>query len=132
MSRVEATKHHDCQRETLQRTTSTSIKMDGQVVPTPSSDSAELVDEMEIDPHELPDNKADSVAHLSDEVREQLATVSAQCIFTVKGRQYVKIADLASYPKYPKSSKVWDHGFEAIDLNAHTRYWFCQYCMCAL
>lgn len=108
------------------------MKMDGQVVPTPPSDSVELVDEMEIDPHEPADSKADSVALLSDAVREQLPPVSAQNIFTVKGRQYVKIADLASYPKYPKSSKVWDHGFEAIDLNAHTRYWFCQYCMFAL
>lgn len=106
--------------------------MDVQVVPTPPSDSVELVDEMEIDPQELPEYKADSVANLSEEVREQLANVSPQSIFIVKGRQYVKIADLASYPKYPKSSKVWDHGFEAIDLNAHTRYWFCQYCMCAL
>ena len=106
--------------------------MDGQVVPTPLSGNAELLDEMEIDPYEPPENNADSVALLSDEVREQLATVSAQSIFTVKGRKYVKIADLASYPKYPKSSKVWDHGFEAIDLNAYTRYWFCQYCMCAL
>lgn len=106
--------------------------MDDQVLRTPPGECAELVDEMEIDPQMLPDNKADSIGHLSDEVREQLANVSAQSIFTVKGRQYVKIADLTSYPKYPKSSKVWDHGFEAIDLNAHTRYWFCQYCMCAL
>lgn len=59
--------------------------MDNQVVPTPPSDSTELVDEMEIDPHELPDNKTDSVAHLSDEVRDQLANVSAQNIFTVRG-----------------------------------------------
>ena len=106
--------------------------MDFQVEPTPPSDSAGPADEMEIEPHESPDNKADSVPLLSDELRGQLATVSAQSIFTVRGRQYVKIADLASYPKYPKSSKVWDHGFEAIDLDSHTRYWFCQYCMWAL
>lgn len=106
--------------------------MDFQVERTLPRDSAGPADEMEIDPHEPPDNKADSVPLLSDEVREQLANVSAQSIFTVSGQQYVKIADLAAYPKYPKSSKVWDHGFEAIDLNSHSRYWFCRYCMCAL
>lgn len=106
--------------------------MDVRVERTPASDSAGPGDEMEIDLHEIPDNKTDSVPLLSEEIREQLATVSAQSIFTVRGQEYVKTADIASYPKYPKSSKVWDHGFEAIDLNSHTRYWFCQYCMWAL
>lgn len=106
--------------------------MDFQVEPTPPSESAGPADEMDIDPHEPPGDKADSASLLSDEVREQLATVSAQNIFTVSGQQYVKITDLALYPKYPKSSKIWDHGFEAIDLNSHARYWFCRYCMCTL
>lgn len=95
----------------------------------PSSGDLELENEPEIEVHDTSDNDAETIPLLSDEVRQQLATVLPTSIFTVKGRQYVKTADLASFAKNKKSSKVWEHGFEAIETNSHKRYWFCQKCM---
>ena len=76
--------------------------------------------------HDTSDNDTEKIPLLSDEIRPQLVISPPTSIFTVKRQQYVKIADLASFAKNKKSSKVWEYGFEAIEINFYKHYWFCQ------
>ena len=72
-----------------------------------------------------------STASLQD-VNHLLNVPEEAILYTVIDKIYRKLIDtnyLAGQRK--KTSKIWDHGINMVDLETRKKYWLCWICMCS-